>query len=162
MKTYGTCSHPGCGYADGKPCNGCGKIVRPGCAIIPFTFKVEDFTPTIEHMKNSDLHWSVEEQLGDDVNLLMQNRRWCYTVPQVQDTKVFGGFVPSIAIEGIAGHYPLTGRGTGSAPWVWGETYAEAEKVCAHKNMMLGYSEREAFCIVASTLHSIPCEVATT
>jgi hypothetical protein len=55
--------------------------------------------------------------------------------------------------EGVAGHAPLTGRGKGSAPWVWGQTLDEAREVCDRFNQeRLGISLDEASDIVLSSM----------
>jgi hypothetical protein len=55
--------------------------------------------------------------------------------------------------EGVAGHGPMTGRGEGSAPWIWGQTLDEAREVCDRFNQeRLGISPDEASDIVLSSM----------
>lgn len=74
--------------------------------------------------------------------------RKCFWIAGVEAD---GGFVPSLVIEGQAGHQPMLG-GEGQAPWVWGKTLEEARRVCAEVNRSrFGLSRAEAAEIVASS-----------
>ena len=80
----------------------------------------------------------------------------CYTIPIGQDPAVHGGYVPSLVIEGKSGHYPLTGRGKHSMPWVWGKTLEEAQATCASYNLRhFGVDENAEFRIVLSTMANV-------
>ena len=70
--------------------------------------------------------------------------RSCYWISPSQDPAVHGGFVPSIIYENEDGHFPLVGKGEGSAPWVWGKTLDEAEALAKSMNEKRGISEEEA------------------
>ena len=70
--------------------------------------------------------------------------RSCYWISPSQDPAVYGGFVPSIIYENEDGHFPLVGKGEGSAPWVWGKTLDEAEAIAKSMNEKRGISEEEA------------------
>ena len=86
----------------------------------------------------------------DNLSHLLATRRWCYTIPACQDAEAQGGYIPSIAIEDVVGHYPLAGRDGGS-PWFWGKTLEDAERTCDEANAKLGYDLETAFKIVTST-----------
>jgi hypothetical protein len=78
--------------------------------------------------------------------------RWCYYVPH--DSNYDGhGFIPSLVVEHVKGHVPMTGNGLHSLPWYWGQTLIDAQRVCEHKNLMLGITERDAAEIVASSMY---------
>ena len=70
--------------------------------------------------------------------------RSCYWISPSQDPAVHGGFVPSIIYENEDGHFPLVGKGEGSAPWIWGKTLDEAEALAKSMNEKRGISEEEA------------------
>ena len=92
----------------------------------------------------------------------MNTPRWCYYVCE-QDPDEHGGYVPSMVEEGVAGHAPLTGRGKGSAPWIWGQTLDEARKVCDRFNQdRLGISLDEASDIVLSSMSAQNREASST
>lgn len=61
-------------------------------------------------------------------------RQFCCYIDPTQDPDVHGGFVPSLVFADEPGHRPLIGQGDGSAPWVWGKTLKEAERVCRYHN----------------------------
>ena len=88
-----------------------------------------------------------------DINHLLSSRSWCYTIPD-QDPTVHGGYVPSISIEYVAGHIPMTGRGSDQAPWVCGKTFDEAVGVCQHENELMGIDAMTCAKIVASTFRT--------
>jgi len=90
--------------------------------------------------------------LLSDLNLLLATRRWCYAIIATQDPSRTGGYVPSLVIENHAGHYPLRGRGDGAAPWIFGQTLAEAQATCRTVNReKFGYDEETTFRIECST-----------
>ena len=78
-------------------------------------------------------------------------KTWCYTIPETQDPSKHGGFVPSVVFRDKAGHAPLTGRGEGSLPWVWGSTIEQARSICVEQNERIGVTEEEEFEIVLSS-----------
>ncbi|MEN6549966.1 MAG: hypothetical protein ABFE07_28315 [Armatimonadia bacterium] len=80
------------------------------------------------------------------------NKPWCYYVVENQDPAVHGGFVPSLVVEGSPQHWPMLGRGEGAAPWVWGKTLEDAQRVCRHVNEERGISQGEEERIVASSM----------
>ena len=76
--------------------------------------------------------------------------RTCYYILHTQfDSE---GFIPSLVTENEEGHRPLIGNGTGAAPYHWGKTLEEAERMCAHKNLMNGITEKDMVEIVASSM----------
>lgn len=81
---------------------------------------------------------------------LMKERRWAYVAIAAQFDE--DGFIPSIAIEGVTGHIPLSGDDQGSAPWHWGKSYEECQKMADIMNERRGISKVDAFKIVASTM----------
>jgi hypothetical protein len=87
---------------------------------------------------------------------LMATRPWCYTIVETQNPAEHGGYVPSVVIQDVSGHFPMTGRGKGSAPWVWGKTLDQAQEVCRQANARRGIDEKTAFKILASTMR---CEI---
>ncbi len=74
--------------------------------------------------------------------------RFCYYVSPAQEPP----FVPSIVRENEPGHAPLIGRDDLAQPWVWGDTLAEAEAVCAEANRKLGLSQDDVDAIIASSM----------
>lgn len=62
------------------------------------------------------------------------------------------GFVPSVVVEGEAGHHPLTGQGELSEPWYWGHDIAKARKLAADLNAKLGLTEDDAHAIFESSI----------
>jgi hypothetical protein len=76
--------------------------------------------------------------------------RKCFYIPA--DAFVEGrGFVPSLVVEGEAGHSPLTG-GPGGTPWYWGMTYEFACQIANEQNARLGVTPEEALDIIASSV----------
>ena len=79
--------------------------------------------------------------------------RFCYYVNPVQDPKTYGGFVPSAVWENESGHNPMVGRGDHAAPWIWGETLADAEAVADKINHEdLGLSPRDVAKIISRSM----------
>lgn len=82
---------------------------------------------------------------------LLASRRWCYVIPAGAGTE--RGYIPSIAIEGVPGHFPMAGDPEKlQAPWYWGKSYDEACRVAEHANERRKIGPREAAVIVASTM----------
>lgn len=76
--------------------------------------------------------------------------RKCFWIPAEPYDE--NGYVPSLVTEGEPGHAPLTGKGSCAAPWYWGKTYEEAQRVCDKENDKLGVTPREAAEIVLSSM----------
>ncbi len=64
------------------------------------------------------------------------------------------GYIPSLVVKDEPGHFPLSGRGDGAAPWRWGKTLAEAEAVCVKANADRGVDKERAFEIIASSMRA--------
>ena len=86
-----------------------------------------------------------------DIDHLLATRRWCYVIPLCQDAKALGGYMPSVAIEGVPGHIPMSGQGEHAAPWIWGPTLKDAQATATHMNERLGITPEVATQIEAST-----------
>lgn len=84
---------------------------------------------------------------------MTDSNRFCYWVNPVQDPDEHGGYVPSCVKEGVSGHFPMTGKGDCSAPWVWGKTYEQAVEICESMNRnKLELSRKEVDKIIASSM----------
>ena len=81
---------------------------------------------------------------------LMTERDWCYAIPIGQDPQKHGGYVPSVVIRNVSGHWPMTGR-DGGEPWIWGQKLKAAEDACAAKNAQRGITKDKAWEITCST-----------
>lgn len=63
------------------------------------------------------------------------------------------GYVPSLVVEGEAGHTPMMGQGELSQPWYWGTDFEEAKRICAKVNQeTFGLTEADAADILASSI----------
>jgi hypothetical protein len=82
----------------------------------------------------------------------LEAKKWCYYIPETQDPKRYGGYVPSLVFAHEPGHSPMMGRGKGAYPWIWGETLTEAKATCKKVNLEHGVSEKEACLIIASSM----------
>lgn len=78
--------------------------------------------------------------------------RTCFYIPvgQYDDQ----GYIPSLVTENEPGHAPLTGNGSHAAPWHWGRTYEDAQKIAEEENRRIGVSPEDALQIVASSMRS--------
>jgi hypothetical protein len=76
--------------------------------------------------------------------------RTCFYIPVGQFDE--NGYIPSVVTEGEASHAPLTGNGEHAAPWYWGKTYEEAQRVCAERNAELGLTYQDVLQIVYSSM----------
>lgn len=89
--------------------------------------------------------------MSEHLDAMGRGARWCYYVPP--DSNYDGhGFVPSLVVEGVAGHVPMTGQGEHAQPWYWGKTYEEAQATCAHVNRERGLTAEEEAEIVTSSM----------
>ena len=68
--------------------------------------------------------------------------RQCYVVLETQRDQ--HGYIPSLVTEGQPGHAPLTGQGEFATPWYWGDSFEEAEAVCAAMNTRRGIDAKAA------------------
>lgn len=83
----------------------------------------------------------------------MTDKRFCYYVVETQDASEHGGFVPSLVIEGEEGHSPMVGDSSKlQAPWVWGDTLAQAQEIAGVFNKRLGLTIQDVDRIVASSM----------
>ncbi len=87
---------------------------------------------------------------------LLNERRFVYYISPIGAFVPGKGFRVAIVIEGEPG-YTLTGGGDSKSPdykepWYWGMTYKEAEQIAAEMNAKLGYTEREVWQIVNSSM----------
>ena len=73
-------------------------------------------------------------------------------VPADSFSEKHGGFIPSVVYENKPGHYPMTGNGEFSEPWVWGKDFEKAEKIASEHNARMGISEDEANEILLSSM----------
>ncbi len=78
---------------------------------------------------------------------------YCFYIDPSQDPGE-EGYVPSVVVENEPGHFPLSGRGDGAAPWRWGKTLEEAEATCTRQNTERGITEDRACEIVASSMRT--------
>ncbi len=78
-------------------------------------------------------------------------KRQCFYIPELQFDG--NGFIPSVVYEGEKGHHPMRGDdGTGSSPWYWGKTLAEAQEIARGYNERAGLSEQDVNEIVLSSM----------
>lgn len=85
----------------------------------------------------------------------LHGKRWCYFVPEDQDPKVHGGYVPAVVVADEPGFYPCTGDPEKlQAPWVWGRTLKAAEKIAREQNAKMGVTKEEELLIIASSMRA--------
>ena len=83
----------------------------------------------------------------------IDGKRACYWISECQDPKEHGGYVPSMVLEGVLGHTPMTGDPKKlQAPWVWGKTFEDAKAACKAQNKQMGYSDADVNRIVAASM----------
>lgn len=100
---------------------------------------------------NSALQRQQDDGSREHLDAMARGARWCYYVPS--DSNYDGnGFVPSLVVEGVAGHVPMMGRGEAAQPWYFGDTYEQAKRTCERVNRDRGISPLEADAIVASSM----------
>jgi hypothetical protein len=92
-----------------------------------------------------------EKLTSEQVSKLMDERRWVFVIP-IESHVEGKGYIPSIAIENVKGHFPMTGKGAHAEPWYWGPSYKEAEEQADAKNAEHGINRREAWLIISSTM----------
>lgn len=83
----------------------------------------------------------------------LHGKKWCFWINPSQNWRVTGGYVPSIVVEGVAGHFPLMGHGTAASPWIWGSTLDEAEAIADQKNQERGITTDDQMRIVAASVN---------
>lgn len=86
-----------------------------------------------------------------DVHIDARAPRWAYWINPVQDDRATGGYVPSVVIEEVSGHWPLDGAGV-SRPWVWGATLQDARDRCEQENLRLHITPEAARAISLSSI----------
>ena len=89
----------------------------------------------------------------DDV---IKGRRFCHVITNAANSKAsrkkWGGYMPSMVIEGKYGHYPMQGGDhEWAVPWIWGKTLREAKKNCASYNKSRGLSKEDVVNITFSS-----------
>ncbi len=88
---------------------------------------------------------------------VIKGRRHCHVIveaanPEASQEK-WGGYMPSMVIEGEAGDYPMQGGDhKWAVPWIWGKTKDEANKACDAYNKRRGLSEKDVNDIVYSSM----------
>ena len=88
---------------------------------------------------------------------VIKGRRYCHVVvhsANPEDSrKKWGGYMPSIVIEGESGHYPMQGGDhEWAVPWIWGKTFKKACESCDAYNKRRGLSEKDVNDIVYSSM----------
>lgn len=78
---------------------------------------------------------------------------YCFYIAPSQDPGD-EGYIPSVVVQDEPGHFPLSGRGDGAAPWRWGKTLKEAEETCRQQNAKRGITDDMASDIVASSMRT--------
>ena len=95
----------------------------------------------------------LRDALADDDDDEEPSPRRCFYVPA--DAYVEGkGFVPSLVIEGEAGHAPLSGNGDFAQPYYWGSTYDEATAHAAAENARIGLTPDDVTDIILSSMRA--------
>lgn len=87
----------------------------------------------------------------DPTEAIHAGRRWAYVIPD-NAYRDENGIVPSLVVEGVAGHFPMLGNGAHASPWYWGKTAAEARAVADATNARRGVSPEDAKAIEASAI----------
>ena len=88
---------------------------------------------------------------------VIKGRRFCYVISQGShnskaNRKEWGGYMPSLVVEGESGHYPMQGGDhEWAVPWIWGKTLREAKKTCASYNKRRGLSKEDVVEITYSS-----------
>lgn len=83
--------------------------------------------------------------------------KFCYMIPEGQDPKEHGGWVPALVIEHESGYYPMEGDPkTFKAPWVFGPTIEAARRTCDEMNERLGLTDIRVAAIIASSMRYCP------
>jgi len=91
-----------------------------------------------------------------ELNELFAKRRFCYFVP-IEGFVEGRGYRASVVFEGEPDHYPTgdwpyEGKAGQRAPWFWGPSYEDAQRICADMNDRMGISKKLAVEIVASSM----------
>jgi hypothetical protein len=89
---------------------------------------------------------------NDPIAAINAGHRWCYTIPDDTAYHDERGFVPSLIVEDLPGHYPMLGNGVGASPWYWGATAELAQATCDRANAERGITPEIAKAIVDSSL----------
>lgn len=91
---------------------------------------------------------------GSRVHLDAINRgaRWCYYVSEAQ--RDAQGHIPSLVVENVPGHVPMTGNGEHAAPWHWGLSFEIAQRTCRRVNERRGITLAIADEIVAASMRA--------
>jgi hypothetical protein len=85
---------------------------------------------------------------------IAQGRAWAYWI-DARPYKDTGKWVPSVIVEGVAGHTPMAGDPAKlQQPWFWGDSYPEAQATCREVNAELGITEEEALRILMSSMRA--------
>lgn len=76
------------------------------------------------------------ERLVDARDVIIEDRapRWAFWIDPAQDDRPTNGFMPSVVIEHVPGHWPLHGA-DGTRPWIWGSSLQEAKALCEQENL---------------------------
>lgn len=85
----------------------------------------------------------------------MSRPRRCYWLDETCIAPDGTGYIPSIVVEGEAGHSPLKGDPAKfQSPWIWGPTIEDAKRQVVEANAEMGIDEQAALEIVASSMFS--------
>jgi hypothetical protein len=130
------------------------ELVKGQCVILRAEGNSHIFT--IKGFRGEEVHVSADDgntQVVSADALEPAPPRQCMWINPSQNPDKYGGYVPSLVVENEAGHSPMLGRGEGAAPWTWGDTLEQAEKVCADYNeRTFGLTETDCLRIVASSM----------
>ncbi len=82
---------------------------------------------------------------------MLEAGHFCYYVPEDQEPEPKLGYIPSVVVEGDAGHYPCMGNGPLATPWYWGNL-AQARDIASEQNAAMELSEEDVHRILASSI----------
>lgn len=82
----------------------------------------------------------------------LNGKRYVFFIDDTQVPNPKGGYIPSIVVEGEAGHRPMTGDPAKlQSPWYWCDL-AKAQKSAEEKNAQMGYTQPQVAKIILSSM----------
>ncbi len=86
---------------------------------------------------------------------LLEPGHFCYYVPEDQEPDPKLGYMPSVVIEGDAGHYPCLGGSPFAAPRYWGDL-DQARDIASEQNAAMELTQEDVRRIMETSIFARP------
>ncbi len=87
-------------------------------------------------MSDTDIALSAQQKilLDNIISDMDYHGDWCFYVVAEQDTRTYGGYIPTMVFRDVQSFFPMNGPIYGDVPFIIGQTLSEARQRCKLMN----------------------------